>query len=420
MRLTEKALKIALIACIIIIVILGGALGWALMQAAAPPAMVEYPIGLAIAVSGPYAVEGPYRRDAALMAIEEVNAMLERAGSPIRFKPIHEDSKGTAEGAKAALEALAAAGVEVVVGPLSSKEVAAIKSYVDEHHIVAISPSSTAISLAVPDDFIFRMVPTDAAQGRGIADLIWYFGHEHVAVIARDDDYGRGVAGVFESEFTAKGGEVYKIMYDPTAGAYPTEVSDLASKVSEWIGTYGTDKVAVLIVAFDDDGRDIISRALTYTELRQVHWFGSESTRRPTFLPPEAPEEIAQFLMDTNFMNLFPTVGMNPVREKFYENYVTKYGKEPTPYSYFSYDAAWVACLAVLAAGKYDGDAIKAVLPDVCERYIGASGYKKLDENGDVMATDYGIATVALEEGEYIWKEVGIWHFTTREITFYD
>jgi len=36
------------------------------------------------------------------------------------------------------------------------------------------------------------------------------------------------------------------------------------------------------------------------------------------------------------------------------------------------------------------------------------------------MATDYGIATVAIEDGSYVWAEIGIWHFTTREITIYD
>jgi len=416
----EKVLKTILAVCVIVIVILAGVLGWVLTRPPAKPEVIEYPIGLAIAVSGPYAVEGPYRRDGALLAIEEVNKMLENASSPIRFVPIHEDSKGTAEGATAALESLAAAGVKVVVGPLSSKEVRAIKTYADEHKIVCISPSSTAVGLAVPDDYIFRMVPTDAAQGRGIADVMWHDGYTHAVVIARDDDYGRGVVEVFESEFTAKGGTVYKIMYDPAVGAYPTEVESLKSKVEEWVGTVGISNVTVLLVAFDDDGRDILSRALTYDILKKVRWFGSESTRRPTFLPPEAPEDIGNFLVKVNLTNLFPTVEMNPVRAKFYESYVAKYGKEPTPYTYFAYDAAWVACLAVLSAGKYDGEAVKEVLPTVCERYLGASGYKKLDENGDVMATDYGIAKAALEAGEYKWLEIGVWRFATREVVYYE
>src|SRR3972149_5145408 len=87
---------------------------------------VTYVIGVEIAVSGPYAADGPLRRDGAFLAIDQMNAQLQAAGSNIRFERIHVDSAGTASGALAPFEALVAAGVQVVVGPLSSAEGGAI------------------------------------------------------------------------------------------------------------------------------------------------------------------------------------------------------------------------------------------------------------------------------------------------------
>ncbi len=384
---------------------------------AAPAGIVEYPIGLAIAVSGPYAVEGPYRRDAALLAIEHVNKMLEAAGSPIRFKPIHEDSKGTAEGALAALEALAAAGVKVVVGPLSSKEVRAVKSFADAHKIVCISPSSTAPGLAVPDDYIFRVVQTDAAQAKALAQVVAELGYTKVAIIGRDDDYGRGIADLFEKLFKERyGGTVKKLMYTPDLPDYSTEVQRLAEMVSE----LGADeKTAVLIIAFDADGLNILGHARLNPVLSKVRWFGSESLKRPTFIPPEAPAEIGEFVASVKLTGLFPSPERNPVVEFFEKEYRSKYGKDPTPYSYYTYDAAWLACLSVLAAGKYDGEAVKEVLPTVAEKYIGASGYKRLDENGDCAGSDYRIWMVVVEAGEYKFKEVGSWSFTAEKVSFF-
>lgn len=408
-----------IVVLILIIAILAGVAGWLAIGPVAAPEEVEHPIGLAIAVSGPYETEGPYRRDAALLAIEHMNDLLEDADSPVSFVAIHEDSKGTAEGALAAFEALSAAGVKVVVGPLSSGEVGAIKSFADANKIVSVSPSSTSLALAVPDDYIFRMPPTDIPQSKALSQLVDELGYTKVAILARNDDYGKGITDMFEDLFTTQyGGTVEKLLYTTGLADYGTEVDLLSSKVAAFGA--GADR-AVLVIAFDTDGLNIFGHARIDPVLSGVEWFGSESLKRPTFLPPEAPDEIGDFLLSVELTGLFASPARNPATVAFEEAYKARWDKDPTPYSYFAYDAAWVAMQAVLTAATYDGEAVASVLPRVCSTYLGASGYKKLDENGDVAGADYVVWKVEGPPAAAEWgfDEIGVWSFTTEELTFY-
>ena len=65
-----------------------------------------------------------------------------------------------------AIKELDRRGVSVIIGPQSSAEVAMIKPYADRRHILVISQGSTASSLAIPGDNIFRFCPDEVAKPR--------------------------------------------------------------------------------------------------------------------------------------------------------------------------------------------------------------------------------------------------------------
>lgn len=369
----------------------------------------EIPIGLAIAVSGGYAVDGPRRLKGALLAIEEMNQLLEKAGAPFRFKPIHEDTKTDPQEAVNVIKRFASQGIQVVVGPLSTSETRAVMPIANEQHIVIISPSSTGAAAAFPDDYVFRMAPPDTVQGPALAKIIHSLGYTKLVIIARNDDYGSGLAKLVEESFKQLGGKVEKILYQPDKPDLTNEVNQLAVKVQQ-MGA--DDKTAVLIIAFDDDGTKILEQASKIDVLGKVRWFGPDSMARKTFL--EKPE-IAKFLEKVNLLVTKPAIARNPVTAHFEKLYKEKYGEDPTTYAYYAYDAAWIAMLSVLAAGKYDGQAIKAVLPTVAFHFMGATGHKMLNENGDAAFADYALVTV--KDGQF--KEVGIWHAATGQIEWY-
>lgn len=382
------------------------------------PTRIEYIIGMPMAVTGAaYATEGPFRRDAAQLAIEDINALLERSGSPVRFKAIFEDSKGTAEGALAAVQALFAAGARVMVGPFSTGEVRGVKAFADTNKIVIISPSSTGVALALADDYVYRAVASDLFQARALAQLVSTLGYSKVAIIGRSDDYGKGIADLFEKSFAEKyKGTVRKLLYTPGQPDYGAEVLRLASLVRE----LGADeKTAAVIIAFDEDGTNILNNARLDPALSKTQWFGSESMRRPaTYFPPKATAELSSFLVSVKLTGLFPSpVGSkNPVTVAFEEAYKKRFNKDPTPYSYYTYDSVWLAALAIMQAGKYDAEAVRKILPQVGLTYIGASGYKKLDPNGDIESADYEIWRATKVGDTYSFTKIGAWLGATEQV----
>ncbi|MEE9163216.1 MAG: penicillin-binding protein activator [Thermoplasmata archaeon] len=412
-----------MIGAIVVIVILAGALGVTAFQLFAAPApaddqLVTHPIGLAIAVTGSaYQTEGPIRRDAALLAVEQFNANLAAANSPIRFEAIHEDTTGTADGARAALETLAAAGVKIVVGPLSTGETSAIRDFVTTNKIVIISPSSTGTAAAIPNDFVFRAAPTDIPQAKALAQLVDRLGYTKVAVLHRQDDYGVGFGELFEQELEQTyGGQVTLLNYNPESVALGTEVGQLNQAVIDFSGP--DSEKAALVVAFDADGREIFSEATLLSPINSIQWFGSESMRRGTFLDDAAA---FSFIDSVNLTGFFASPAENAVLLAFEEAYKAKYpGTDPraSPYSFYAYDSAWMLMLAVMAAGVYDGDAIASVLPSVAERYFGASGHKLMDENGDAAGADYVAWEATMVAGDPGFEEFAVWRFATGQLEF--
>ncbi len=113
------------------------------------PTRIEYVIGFAMAVSGPYAVDGPVRRDGGILAVEHINKYLESIGSPIRFRFVHDDTKGAAADALKVVQSMYAAGIKVIVGPFSSGEVRGIMDFANTNKIVVISSFIHNLTLSV-------------------------------------------------------------------------------------------------------------------------------------------------------------------------------------------------------------------------------------------------------------------------------
>ncbi|MEM4688349.1 MAG: ABC transporter substrate-binding protein, partial [Thermofilaceae archaeon] len=130
-------------------------------------------IGALLPLSGDLASFGARNRNAIQLAIEDVNRFAEGVGSRFRFQVLFEDTGTDPEAARSRMEALAAQGVKAFIGPMSSREVSQVKPFADANKLLVVSQSSTAVALAIPGDYVFRVVPPDSYQGKALAKYIY-------------------------------------------------------------------------------------------------------------------------------------------------------------------------------------------------------------------------------------------------------
>ena len=100
------------------------------------------------------------------IAIAEINQDFSSKNSPYRFELKVYDTQLNPTLAVQAMQSIAASGCKLVIGPLSSSEVAAVKPIADSLGIIVVSPSSTANSLSIANDMVFRFVPGDQIVGQ--------------------------------------------------------------------------------------------------------------------------------------------------------------------------------------------------------------------------------------------------------------
>lgn len=403
--------RVRLLAVVVAALILGTIIGVALGPALVPAGRateqrptVEVPIGALLPLTGDLASFGKREQRAIEMAVQDVNKFAESIGAPFRFKLIVEDTRDDPETARSRIQVLAAQGVRAIVGPLSSGETAAVKQFADANKIVIVSHGSTAVSLAIPGDYVFRLTPTDKYQGRVLARVIWQQGYRNVAVIYRNDAWGQGLYESLKTSFEALGGRVDGVAYDPRAQDLSGEVSRLADIVSRF-----GDNTAVVMMSFEDDGINIIRLSARNPVLSSKVFFGTDGSALSSRFLTEVGEEILK-LGGNPSTNYWPA--SNPMQQEFVRRYRDLYGENPDAYSMNAYDAVWLIALSVMLTGRYDGEAIARAIPLVAQHYYGVTGNVILDENGDRAYGDYGVFKVEKTPQGLDWVLVAIYDVT--------
>lgn len=147
--------------------------------------------------------------------------------------------------------------VVAIVGALcSGSTIAAAGNVAIPNGVVMISPASTAPSVTGLDDngLIFRTAPSDARQGKVLADVLREKQIRNVAVTYTNNDYGKGFADAFQAAFEAWGGTV------ALSAAHEDGKADYSAEVAALSAT-GADTLVVLGY-LDQGGKGIIEESI--------------------------------------------------------------------------------------------------------------------------------------------------------------
>src|SRR5689334_12746798 len=123
-RISRRALQFTILAAV-------GAVGMSCDSDPSGPSTQTIPIGGLFSLTGNWATLGVTSKAAMEIGIEDVNQYLASGKSGYQFSASIMDTKLLTATALTQVADLKNSGVEVVIGPQSSAEVAALKSYVD-------------------------------------------------------------------------------------------------------------------------------------------------------------------------------------------------------------------------------------------------------------------------------------------------
>lgn len=361
----------------------------------------ELKVGVLVPLTGALADFGGPGSDAADLAAAQVTGAGESAPA---LTLLTEDTKTDPQAAQeAATKLIESDGVSALAGPWATPElIPTAENITIAAGVPLVTPSATGPDLTTLDDdgLVFRTPPSDAIQGRVIAQVMAEeLGADATVNTAhRNDSYGTALVEEFTKAWEAGGGTIGRnVPYNPDATSLNSEAQQIAGG--------------------DPDGWMIIDYTGTWAKMgpalvRTGNWdpartFTADGLRSPD-LPGDAGEQSVEGMRGT-----VPTSLEAPAGAQFDALWTAEVKKPRQTYDAQNFDAVILLALAAAAGGSSDpadiaenlegvsgppgdkftyeqlSDAFQALADGEDIDYEGASGPIDFDENGDPASANY-------------------------------
>jgi branched-chain amino acid transport system substrate-binding protein len=363
-------------------------------------------IGALLPLTGNLASIGEASQVALEVSTEDINGYFSGLGSGKNVEVIVKDTQSNPETALEQLKELDEMGITMVIGPQASNEVEAVLDYANENGIILLSTASTAPSLGIPDDNLFRLVPDDTNQGMALAKFMQQDEISIVIPMYRNDVWGNGLVDEIEMSFEALDGTVLEgVTYETNNMDLSAEVESLNEKVVAATSEYNEESVAVVLCSYGEV-TDIFALAQEYPALSEVDWYGTDGIALNDGLIND--DDAANFAAATNLKApMYGYVRANDRYQEIAPKIEEQLGRVPESYALTTYDACWIATFVDLDALPDDDESIKMAMDTITDTYFGISGWTILNENGDREYWNYDIWTVTEADGSNQWELYG-------------
>jgi branched-chain amino acid transport system substrate-binding protein len=180
----------------------------ALPNQAALAAGQELKLGVVGVLSGPAAQWGLALKGAAEFVAAEANrdGLIKIDGAPVQVSIIAIDSKYTAEGAAAAVNALAGQGVKFIIGPIGSPEMTGIKPIAKRNGMLVLGNGYAKDAIGPQWPLVFHVGPGPSGWADPIIKIAKQkFGIKSVVLVAPNDQGGTDIASVDADAYKKNG-----------------------------------------------------------------------------------------------------------------------------------------------------------------------------------------------------------------------
>ena len=324
--------------------------------------------GALLPQTGDLAYLGPPEFAGVDLAIKEINEAGGVLGKDVgSFKA--DSGDGTPDIAGASVDNLLNDNVDVIVGAAASSVSLSVIDKITGAGVVEFSPANTAAAFDTYEDegLYFRTAPSDRLQGQVLGNMAVEDGFTNVAVMARQDAYGEGLADQTRTTLEEKGATVSEyILYSADAQNFTAEVNKVAASKPDAIVLIGFNETTKIVPQLISKGVGPQDVQLYFVDGNMAD-YSSESFDlagvKGTF---PAPAEVDKSFNDR-------LLEIDPKLKDF------TYGPQ-------SYDAVMLSALAAIAAGDDSGEAIASEIVNVSKDGTACSTFEecaKLLEDGE-------------------------------------
>ena len=290
---------------------------------------VTIKLGLSGPLSGDAKVYGEAVRNAAQIAVDEIN----NSASTIKFDFKMADDEASPEKADTAYAELYDWGMQASLYTVTSGAGAAVAANYDEDKIFALTPSGSSTALVYSDtknyEGNFQMCFTDPNQGVAAADYIAdHFGDKNIAIIYKSDDvYSAGVYEKFVDQAKNKG---LQVVY---SGAFTDDSS--------------TD-FSTLLTASKDSNANLVFLPIYYQPAATILKQAADMSYAPTFFGVDGMDGILTLEgFDTSLaeglylLTPFAADASDQLTKDFVKSYQDKHGETPNQFAADAYDCVY-------------------------------------------------------------------------------
>ena len=310
----------------------------------------EIPIGFVFSQTGAGAPYGPSQKNAAELAIEEINASGMLGEATIRG--IFEDDASKPEQAIQVFTRLITQDqVVAIIGPTLSNSAKSSDPVAQENQTVVLGVSNTAAGIVEIGDYVFRnSLPESAVIPNTVAVVKQKLGLTKVALMyGNDDAFTKAGYDVFQQALTAEGIE---LLTTETFAKGDTDFNPQLTKIQG----YAPD--ALVVSALAEEAAGIISQARQLGLTVPIIGGNGFNSPKLAELSGEAAEGVisgaAWFVGAENERN-----------QAFVQAYNARYGANPDQFAAQAYDGVYLIATAIKNAGSTDRTAIRDALDKV-------------------------------------------------------
>jgi len=299
--------------------------------------------------------------------LAEINAEGGIRGRPLQLL-VENDHDDPDAGLQAAAK-LVEQGAAALVGHMASASAIKSVAYLTEKKIPVISPTISSTSYSGKDDYFFRIIGPNDAQGKTLAEEALKRGHKSASAVINmmNSAYTQAVYQGFRNTFEAGGGQVNS----------PQLIHDSNTQDFEALAeTLLAEDPGLLLCATSSFELASIRQALARRG-RQIPVFGSMWARTPDLMVFGGRTVEGVILVSGMDMT-----ADSPGLARFRKSYAARYGEDPVFSALYGYEAMRILASAIRKAGRTDGPAIKEALLST-RRYAGLYDEIVFDQFGD-------------------------------------